>query len=259
MERLEQALSKARTERQNRNRIDKELLLRESAARPLVRSETAVVELNPKLLCKNHIIANQIDHDVTDVFRSLRAQVLRRLGKNGVTTLAITSLGQGEGKTTLAINLAIAISMDINQTVLLVDADLRTPSVAKYLGLEPKAGLADLLAGRATIPECLINPSLPRLCILPSRDSIDNSAELLSSPQMLRVVHELRSRYNDRVIIFDLPPMLTVADTIGFLPILDATLLVVRDGTVQGTDLKRMMGLLHEHNLIGTVLNAAVQ
>ena len=257
MERLEQALSKARSERQNRSRIDKELILRESAARPLVRSETPVVPLSTDHLARNHIVTTQVDHDVTDVFRSLRAQVLRRLGKNGVTTLAITSMGAGEGKTTLAINLAIAISMDINQTVLLVDADLRSPRVARYLGIEVKAGLADLLAGKATIPECLVNPSLPRLCILPARDSIENSAELLSSPQMLQLVHELRSRYNDRVVIFDLPPLLTVADTVGFLPIVDATLLVVRDGSVQGSDLKRMMSLLQEHNLIGTVLNAA--
>jgi protein-tyrosine kinase len=257
MERLEQALSKARSERQNRSKLDTELLMRESAARPLVRSETKVVELNAKLLAKNHIVANQVDHQVTDVFRSLRAQVLRRLGKNGVSTLGITSLGSGEGKTTLAINLAIAISMDINQTVLLVDGDLRTPSIASYLGFEPTAGLADVLAGHITVAECLVNPGLPRLCILPARDSIDNSAELLSSPQMLRLVHELRSRYTDRVVIFDLPPLMTVADTIGFLPILDASLLVVRDGTVQSADLRRMMGLLQEHNLIGTVLNAA--
>jgi capsular exopolysaccharide synthesis family protein len=257
MERLEQALSKARSERQNRSKLDTELLMRESAARPLLRSETKVVQLDPKLLAKNQIIANQVDHQVTDVFRSLRAQVLRRLGKNGVSTLGITSLGAGEGKTTLAINLAIAISMDINQTVLLVDGDLRTPSVAKYLGLQPTAGLADVLAERATVSECLINPGIPRLCVLPARDSIDNSAELLSSPQMLRLVHDLRTRYADRVIIFDLPPLMTVADTIGFLPILDASLLVVRDGRVQSSDLRRMMALLQEHNLIGTVLNAA--
>jgi capsular exopolysaccharide synthesis family protein len=257
MERLEQALSKARSERQNRNKLDTELLMRESAARPLVRSETRIVELNPKVLAKNHIIANQVDHQVTDVFRSLRAQVLRRLGKNGVSTLGITSLGPGEGKTTLAINLAIAISMDINQTVLLVDGDLRTPSIASYLGFEPAAGLADILAERATVAECLVNPGLPRLCILPARDSIENSAELLSSPQMLRLVHELKSRYTDRIVIFDLPPLMTVADTIGFLPILDASLLVVRDGTVQSADLRRTMSLLQEHNLIGTVLNEA--
>jgi protein-tyrosine kinase len=257
MERLEQALSKARSERQNRNKLDTELLMRESAARPLVRSETRIVELNPKVLARNHIIANQVDHQVTDVFRALRAQVLRRLGKNGVSTLGITSLRPGEGKTTLAINLAIAISMDINQTVLLVDGDLRTPSIASYLGFEPAVGLADVLAERATVAESLVNPGLPRLCVLPARDSIDNSAELLSSPQMLNLVHELRSRYSDRVVIFDLPPLMTVADTIGFLPILDASLLVVRDGTVQSADLRRMMSLLQEHNLIGTVLNEA--
>ena len=193
MERLEQALRKARSQRQGRGGLAADLLTRESAARPLVRSETPVVELDPRLLVKNHIIANQIDHDVTDVFRSLRAQVLRRLGKNGVSTLAITSLGRGEGKTTLAINLAIAISMDINQTVLLVDADLRTPSIARYLGVDVKVGLADVLAGRATIQECLINPGMPRLSILPACDSIDNSAELLSSPQMLHLVHEVKN------------------------------------------------------------------
>jgi Mrp family chromosome partitioning ATPase len=257
MERLELALNRARAERQNRNKLNAELLMRESAARPLVRSDTRVVELDPKHLAGNHIIANQLDHRMTDVFRSLRAQVLRCLGKNGVSTLGITSLGRGEGKTTLAINLAIAISMDINQTVLLVDADLRTPSVARYLGLDINAGLADVLAERATVAECLINPGVPRLCILPAHDGIDNSAELLSSPQMLRLVHELKSRYADRVIIFDLPPLMTVGDTIGFLPIVDATLLVVRDGTVHGSDLRRMLGLLQEHNLIGTVLNAA--
>lgn len=256
MERLEQALSKARQRRQTRRDDVVDLMGTNRTTAPFLYSQTASIQLDPQLLLKNRIIANQVDHDVTDVFRSLRAQVLRRLGRDGCSTLGITSLGEGEGKTTLAINLAMAVSMDVNQTVLLVDADLRNPGVARYLGIDVQKGLADILAARASIEECLVNPGLPRFCILPACDSIDNSAELLSSPQMLQLVRELKNRYADRLVIFDLPPLMTVGDTIGFLPLIEATLLVVRDGAVQSADLRRMSGLLQEHNLIGTVLNA---
>lgn len=257
MEHLEQALNKARQQRQSEARYQGNQTDPYENVTQVIYSQTTSTKLDGRTLENNHIIANQVDHDVTDVFRSLRAQVLQRLGRTGTSTLGITSLGNGEGKTTLAINLAIAISMDVNQTVLLVDADLRNPSVAQYLGLKVKFGLGDVLGGSASIQESLINPGLPRLCILPAHHSIDNSAELLSSPQMLRIVRELKGRYSDRLIIFDLPPLLTVADTIGFLPLVEATLLVVRDGSILGSDLKRMVGLLKEHNLIGTVLNAA--
>jgi capsular exopolysaccharide synthesis family protein len=255
MERLELALSKARMQRLAYRPLEADFVAGQRATKLLVYVETQVVELDPKVLARNHIVANQLGNNATDAFRSLRAQVLRRLG-HGTTALGITSLGNGEGKTTLAINLAIAISMDVNQTVLLVDADLRRPSVARYLGLPTTSGLSDVLGGNASISECLINPGLPRLCILPARDSVANSAELLSSPQMRQLTRELRRRYEDRIVIFDLPPLLTVADTIGFLPMVDATLLVVRDGTVQTSDLKRMVRLLQDHNLIGAVLNA---
>lgn len=257
MERLEQALTKARQRRQERTGEPVSLLRGGRPGGQVAYRQTTRVPLNPDLLARHRIVAQQVNHEVTDVFRSLRAQVLRRMSRNGSTTLGITSVGEGEGKTTLAINLAIAISMDINQTVLLVDADLRNPGVARCLGINVVHGLEDVLAGQASIEECLINPEIERFCVLPTRDSIDNSAELLASPQMQHLVRELKNRYADRVVIFDLPPLATVGDTLGFLPAVEATLLVVRDGAVQGSDLRRMTALLREHNLIGTVLNGA--
>lgn len=257
MEPLEQALNKARQQRQNRGGHFGHRVAPDDVAQRVVYSETASMPMDERALELNRIVSNKIDHEVTDVFRSLRARILQRLGNSGATTLGITSLTAGEGKTMLAINLAIAISMDVNQTVLLVDTDLRNPSVAQYMGLPVDRGLGDILGGQASIQETMINPGLSRLCILPAHDCINNSAELLSSPRMLRIVRELKERYTDRLIIFDLPPLLTVADTIGFLPLVEATLLVVRDGTVPESDLKRMLVLLRGHNLIGTVLNAA--
>ena len=170
-------------------------LMRESAARPLVTVRNAGRSTKSHPLAKNNIIANQIDHDVTDVFRSLRAQVLRRLGKNGVSTLGVTSLGHGEGKTTLG-DQPCNRHFDGHQPDGLAGrCGSADPERCKVSRTRVKAGLADVLAGRATISECLINPGLQRLCILPARDSIDNSAELLSSPQMLQLVHEVKSRY----------------------------------------------------------------
>jgi Mrp family chromosome partitioning ATPase len=86
---------------------------------------------------------------------------------------------------------------------------------------------------------------------------MSNSAELLASANMLQLVWELKTRYPNRLIIYDLPPVLTVSDTISFLPAIEATLLVVRDGATRTAELGRALHLLSNHSLIGTVLNAA--
>ena len=202
------------------------------------------------------MIAGQVHGPLTDLYRSLRAQVLQTLAQIGKTTLGITSANHGEGKTLTAVNLAIAIAMDVKHTVLLVDADLRAPAVARYLGIRATLGLSDYLAGEAEVANCLLHSDIERLSILPARSHVGNSAELLASPRMLHLSRELRGRYPDRIVIYDLPPLLPVGDTIGFLPSVDATLLVVRDGATRVSELTRAVELLSDHRLIGTVLNA---
>jgi exopolysaccharide/PEP-CTERM locus tyrosine autokinase len=221
-------------------------------------AQTRCVSLTPTLLRAHRIVSTEVQHPVTDVYRSLRAQVLHALHSRDKTTIGITSANHGEGKTLTAINLAIAMAMDVNHTVLLVDADLRNPGVADCLGIEPTPGLSDFLIGAAAIADCLIHPRIERLTILPAKSRIGNSAELLSSPQMLYLAGELKERYPDRLIIYDLPPILTVGDAIGFLPAVDTTLLVVRDGATRATELNHALQLLAGYNLIGTVLNAAL-
>jgi protein-tyrosine kinase len=259
MERIEQALRKARKQRLAAG--DK---LAASGALPnivlpasIAYTQSRVVNLQPAVLERNRVITTSLTHPITDVYRSLRAQVLKALAKLEGTTLGITSVGENEGKTLTAVNLAIATAMDVNQTVLLVDADLRNPGVAGCLGIDPELGLEDYLSGRASVAKCLVNPGLQRLSILPARARLGNAAELLASPQMAQLARELKDRYPNRIIVYDLPPLLTAGDTLGFLPNLEATLLVVRDGAARVADLKRAVDLLGGHNLIGTVLNAA--
>jgi capsular exopolysaccharide synthesis family protein len=208
-------------------------------------------------LVRNRIVANDPGDERAEVYRVLRTRVLNHLTRAGKSTLGVTSAQSGEGKTVTAVNLAIAIAMDVNQTVLLVDADLRAPSVHRCFGVEPTVGLADYLLGQAEIADCFLNPGMDRIVLLPTRGNVSGSAELLASPQMARLAQELKQRYPDRVIIYDLPPLLTTGDTIGFLSNLDSVLLVVRDGAVRASDMKRTMELLAGQDLVGTVLNDA--
>jgi protein-tyrosine kinase len=256
MDQIERALRKSKEQRRTTVRLRNGAMAKIKSWPAAEDGQTKCVSLTPALLHDHRVVATEVQNPVTDVYRSLRAKVLQALSSRRKTTIGITSANHGEGKTLTAVNLAIAMAMDINHTVLLVDADLRNPGVAKCLGIEPTFGLSDFLTGQASIPDCLVNPRIDRLTILPARSRIGNSAELLSSPQMLFLANELKERYADRLIIYDLPPILTVGDAIGFLPSIDATLLVVRDGATRTADLNHALELL-SGNLIGTVLNAA--
>ncbi len=237
MHQLEQALQKARKQRAaiNHTRFHNGATSSAASSIAVAYTQTKTVSLTPSVLETNRVIAAKLDHPLTDVYRALRTQVLQALKQLNKSTLGITSTKHGEGKTLTAVNLAIAIAMDVNQTVLLVDADLRHPGVADCLGIKPSLGLSDCLTGKATISDCLI----------------------LASPQMSQLTRELKNRYPDRLIIYDLPPVLTLGDTIGFLPSIETTLLVVRDGVTRAAEFSRVLDLLSNRNLIGTVLNAA--
>jgi capsular exopolysaccharide synthesis family protein len=256
MEQIERALRKSREQRKSTIWVRDGVMANIKRAPESADAKMQCVSLTPSLLQAHRIVTTEVQHPVTDVYRSLRAQVLQSLNSRGKTTIGVTSAKHGEGKTLTAVNLAIAMAMDVNHTVLLVDADLRNPGVADRLGIDPKLGLSDYLTGKAALAECLVCPGIERLTILPARSRIGNSAELLASPQMAHLASELKERYVDRLVIYDLPPILTVGDSIGFLPSLDATLLVVRDGATRVAEVNHALELLHS-NLIGTVLNAA--
>ena len=221
--------------------------------------ETTVVELDEDLLRANRVVAALSDEPLADVYRILRGQVLRRLSAEGLTTLAVCSPGAGEGKTLTAVNLALCLAMDVNQTVLLVDLDLRQPSVAGILGLQPKAGLDDYIKETAELPECLVNPGTERLVILPVRAPIDKSSEMLASPRMARLAHELKNRYPDRIVIYDMPPLLSTDDCLAFMPYVDATMLVVAEGKTTESEIERAMAMLRGSHMIGAVLNNSTE
>ncbi len=123
-------------------------------------THTAVVQNDTRRITEQRLIADDHRNPVADVYRLLRSQVLQRMKKHNLTMLAVTSARSGEGATTTAANLAISIALDVNQTVLLVDLNLRQPSLQKKFGLEPTIGIDDYLRGECSLKDCLVNPGM---------------------------------------------------------------------------------------------------
>jgi capsular exopolysaccharide synthesis family protein len=196
-----------------------------------------------------------------DAFKILRTQVLRRLRKHDWNVLGVTSPGYGDGKTLTAVNLAVSIAMDSAQTVLLADSDLTHPSLHEVWDLnEDGPGLTDYLLYDKPVQDLLVHPGIARLVLLPGGRPVSNSTEFLTSPKMLALVEELKHRYPSRIIIFDLPPLLTTADAIAFAPSMDALLLVVEEGKTTADDVQRAFLLVKDScPVLGTVLNKAGQ
>jgi protein-tyrosine kinase len=224
---------------------------------PIVYTHTQTTQVSKKLLREHRIIAGFESGAFVDAYKMLRTQVLRQLENHGWNAVAVTSPGEHEGKTVTAINLAISLAMELSYTVLLVDADLRHPSIHQYFGLEQRAGLSDYLTGHVNLKNLLINPgNIERFIFLPGGKPMGNSSEMLSSPRMGQLVEDLKTRYPRRVIIFDLPSVLTASDAIAFTRHADASLVVVEDDKTEADDLARAISLLSTNtHILGTVLN----
>lgn len=220
-------------------------------------TRTRTVKLDPDTLEKHRVIAGRSDDRRVEAYRRLRAQVLQTLAEHHWRTLAITSPWENAGKTLTAVNMAITLSSEVNQTVLLVDLDLHDPSVHTTLGVDVEVGLIDVLQGNAAIEDTLFNPGLQRLVVLPGRPLGRPSSEFLTSPEMKSLLIDITARYDSRLIIFDLPPLLRNDDAMVVTPVAEATLMVVEAGSNTPDDVGRCMHMLKNANLIGTILNKA--
>ena len=217
--------------------------------------KTRIERVTPQALADRRVVAGFSKHPQADTYRILRTQVTQRLTELNGNTLGIGSPNPGDGKTLTSVNLAVSMAMIPTQTVLLVDTDLRRPSIHEYFNLNPKCGLSDFLVDEAELSDCLIHPGIDRLVLLPAGRALHNSSEILSSPKMANLTKELKERYPERLIIYDLPPLLVSDDFLVFLPQIDASLLVVQEGKTHAGEIQRSIHLLENDNFLGTVLN----
>ena len=255
MDKIKKALEKAEkieTDTKTQSTVTPPKIEKEIAP---VYTQTHVVSINEEVLLRNKIYSYFQDNPLTEQLRILRTKIINKLEKLNGNTILITSARSGEGKTLIAINLAISIAQKYDRTVLLVDSNLKNPMVHSYLGINVDKGLSDVLLGEAQIHEVLINPSIRRFIIMPAGKSIVGSAELLNSPTAEVVFHDIKTRYPERLIIFDSPSLLTSADPLVLADYADAVLMVIEAEKTPAEDVKKAVELLQEKPLIGAVLN----
>jgi len=195
------------------------------------------------------------DSVASEQFRKLRTQLLRLRLPQPPRTILVTSARAGEGKTLISANLAAGIAHDFNAYALLVDSDLRNPSLGNWFGISNGYGLSDYLVGRKEIPELLFKTEIERLRILLGGTLQDNPAELIGSARMESLIQELKSRYNDRYIIFDSTPLLATSEPEVLSKLVDGILVVVRAGETPRETVKQAISSLEKEKIMGVVLN----
>jgi protein-tyrosine kinase len=216
---------------------------------------TRKVAVDMDRLRRYRLIVNGSERTAWESYKLLRTHIFHRTKRENRNTLMITGPLPNEGKSLTAINLAISISQKVGQTVLLVDADLRSPSIHRYLDLPSGPGLVDFLTSGYPIADSLVHPEgLTNLVVLPAGSSTPESAELLGSPRMLDLIRELKHFYPDRYVLFDLPPLI-YADSLAFAPLVDGIILVVECSKTPREEIVHAIGLLKEFQVLGFVLN----
>ncbi len=254
---LRKALDKAKEERQSGEgsipALDKKMS-GEGWDAP-VYTESTAIKYDPVKLAENRCVCIQPDGPAVDAYKVLRTQLQQRTKEKGWNTIMVTSVGPREGKSLTAVNLALSFAKEFHQTVLLVDGDLKQQSIHEYLGFSSQRGLIDYLVDDQPLKDLIIWPGIEKLTFISGGKTIKDSTELLGSPKMKSLVADMKSRYKDRYIIFDMPPLLERADALTFAPLVDCILIVVEEGRTSKHDIRRAMENVPKEKLLGFVLN----
>ncbi|MCK5533813.1 polysaccharide biosynthesis tyrosine autokinase [bacterium] len=191
---------------------------------------------------------------ISELIKSIRSKLIFSLPKDKLKTILVTSTGPQEGKTFTAVNLAAAFAQ-LGEKTLLVDCDLRRPSVHKIFTLKNGKGVSDYLVGEAELDEIIKETEVKNLSVIFSGAFAPNPAELLNPQNLEQFMQLLKTKF-DRVIL-DSPPIIPVSDVLGLSTVVDGVIQVVCWGKVSRQVIKRATKILREVNarILGAVLN----
>ncbi len=201
-----------------------------------------------------HLVAALAPHSLAaEQYRSLRTRIKQAENGRAVRAIAVTSPSKGDGKSLTAANLALTMAQEFQMRVLLVDADLRRPSVHRLFGISDTPGLADVLMGAADLSQALVALPEYHVTLLPAGAPPGHPAELLGASSMRRVLDSLRTRF-DRILI-DMPPVAPLADVHILTPMVDGVLMIVRAGVTPKPAIEQALSGIEASKVLGLVLN----
>ncbi len=206
----------------------------------------------------DHLYMYHMPYSYTaEQIRKIRTYIFHMPGREIPRLLMVTSAVPSEGKTLIAANLAISIAKGEDQHVLLLECDLRKPSLHHLFQFPPACGLSEIIQGRASIEDCLIKTPIDKLTILPStKEPPANPSELLESKRMSSIIREVSERYSDRFVIIDTPPIQATVDPKIISDQVEGIIFVVRHRYTSESDIKMAIDNLPREKILGTVLNA---
>jgi exopolysaccharide/PEP-CTERM locus tyrosine autokinase len=192
----------------------------------------------------------------SEAFRVLRSKILVPSdGRPAPKTIVVTSVLPQEGKSFVSANLGIVLAQGIDQHALLVDCDLRLPTLANLFGIDNTHGLSDYLKNGTELSSLIHKTSMDKLSILTSGVSPVNPAELLGSTRMHELVSELARRYPDRFVVFDCPPLMVASESMTLAQVVDGVILVVRQGHAGKVLLEKAVSDIGKEKILGVVFN----
>lgn len=214
------------------------------------------IGLNSDVLADNRVLAHDPSAPLANLFAVLGTQVVTTMDAHGFTSLAIISATSGAGKSTLSTNLAISIAKRANESVLLVDLDLRKPTLSSLLGLDPAVGIEDYLEGKTELQDVMTSfTQFERLTVVPGIRACSNIEEVLHSRKMKSLIRGFQSNAPARRVIYDLPPLIGLSDALALLPQFDCVLFVAEEGVTTREEIKECRRLIGNTPLLGSIIN----
>ena len=229
---------------------------RPPGTRPMVRFDHA------RFREEGFLATDEYEHIKAEEYRRIKRPLLANAFGIGATRvddgnlMLVSSAVAGEGKTHTCINLALSLATEKDRTVLLIDGDVPKPHISRLFGVADEPGLLDALADEATsLHELLIRTDIENLSILPAGHWNNHATELLASDRMLKLCHELATRYPDRIIIFDSPPLLAASEAQAISAAVGQIVLVIAEGLTPCESVRSALALLDDRKPVNAVLN----
>ena len=256
MSNVYQALKKAERDRQQKDDTSSFTKMEEMTAEvEEMISEPEAKDHEKAIVDKRIITLSHADALGAEQFRKLRTYILRHNFLQPMKTIMVTSAIAHEGKSFVAANLAAGIAQDLHARSLLVECDLRRPTLSQWFGLRNGKGLSDYLKGNGEISELMKETTVEKMEILPAGSIQSNPAELLASNKMKALLSELKARYDDRYIIIDSTPLLATAEPEILSKLVDGIIFVIKAGLTPRETVKRAVKLIDPEKIVGVILN----
>jgi capsular exopolysaccharide synthesis family protein len=226
---------------------------------PITQIQAHRVQFDPQLARDNRLLLTAAvpeDRGTVAAYGMLRTRILHRARSKGWQTIGVTSAAPKDGKSLTTVNLALSVAREANNVVVLLDLDMRNPSVCRTLGITPRVELRDYFEQRVETPdELFMDIGVQNLVIAGNVTATQNSAELLASTRLEELLDHIRNATTNPLILIDLPPVLSPDDALVVAPRIDAIVMVASEGITPRADLQRASELLSDFPVAGVVLN----